>query len=126
MMGPVGGDEQLQMIAGPYAQKCLTGTILSFKNTLDWMSGDSDLIAASAKLLSEANLTYGDVSRPKIEANDDDNSIKKKDEEYRAARKDTQNRVQLALTLLCPAIFAAFGLVRWRQREAGRAKFVLT
>ena len=122
MMGPVGGDEQLQMIAGPYAQKYLTGTILSFKNTLDWMSGDSDLIAASAKLLSEANLTYGDITRPKIEASDDDSSIKKKDEDYRAARKKTQNNVQIALTLLCPALFAAFGIVRWRQREAGRAK----
>jgi ABC-type uncharacterized transport system involved in gliding motility auxiliary subunit len=125
MMGPVGGDEQLQMIAGPYAQKYLTGTILSFKNTLDWMSGDSDLIAASAKLLSEANLTYGDITRPKIDANDDDNSIKKKDEEYRAARKTTQNNVQLALTLLCPALFAAFGILRWRQREAGRANIAL-
>jgi ABC-type uncharacterized transport system involved in gliding motility auxiliary subunit len=126
MMGPVGGDEQLQMIAGPYAQKYLTGTILSFKNTLDWMSGDSDLIAASAKLLSEANLTYGDISRPKVDANDDDNSIKKKDEDYRAARKTTQNNVQLALTLLCPALFAIFGLVRWRQREAGRANIALS
>ncbi|HMI82514.1 MAG TPA: Gldg family protein [Polyangiaceae bacterium] len=121
MMGPVGGDEQLQMIAGPYAQKYLTGTILSFKNTLDWMSGDSDLIAASAKLLSEANLTYGDITRPKVDANDDDNSIKKKDEEYRAARKTTQTNVQIALTLLCPALFAIFGIIRWRQREAGRS-----
>jgi hypothetical protein len=126
MMGPVGGDEQLQMIAGPYAQKYLTGTILSFKNTLDWMSGDSDLIAASAKFLSEASLTYGDISRPKVDASDDDNSIKKKDDEYRAARKDTQSRVQLALTLLCPAIFAAFGIFRWRQREASRANIALT
>jgi hypothetical protein len=121
MMGPVGGDEQLQMIAGPYAQKYLTGTILSFKNTLDWMSGDSDLIAASAKLLSEANLTYGDITRPKVDASDDDNSIKKKDEEYRAARKTTQSNVQIALTLICPALFAIFGIIRWRQREAGRA-----
>ena len=120
-MGPVGGDEQLQMIAGPYAQKYLTGTILSFKNTLDWMSGDSDLIAASAKLLSEPNLSYGSITRPKIEASDDDNSIKKKDEEYRAARKTTQSNVQIWLTLLGPAIFAMFGIIRWRQREAGRA-----
>ena len=105
MMGPVGGDEQLQMIAGPYAQKYLTGTILSFKNTLDWMSGDSDLIAASAKLLSEANLTYGDITRPKIDASDDDNSIKKKDEEYRAARKTTQSNVQLGAHAPLPGTF---------------------
>jgi hypothetical protein len=125
MFGAVGGDPQLLMFAQPYT-KYLTSTILSFKNTLDWMSGDSDLIAASAKFLSEASLTYGDISRPKVDASDDDNSIKKKDDEYRAARKDTQSRVQLALTLLCPAIFAAFGIFRWRQREASRANIALT
>jgi gliding motility-associatede transport system auxiliary component len=125
MMGPVGGDEQLQMIAGPYAQKYLTGTILSFKNTLDWMSGDSDLIAASAKILQEPNLSYADISPPKIDASDDENSLKKKDEEYRNARKNTQSRVQLLLTLLCPALFAGFGVFRWRQREGGRAKISL-
>jgi hypothetical protein len=125
MMGPVGGDEQLQMLAGPYAQKYLTGTILSFKNTLDWMSGDSDLIAASAKILGEANLTYDSITRPKLDANDDDNSIKKKDEEFRDARKNTQRNVQLVLTLLCPLLFAAFGIFRWRQREGGRAAITL-
>jgi ABC-type uncharacterized transport system involved in gliding motility auxiliary subunit len=125
MMGPVGGDEQLQMISQPYAQKYLTGTILSFKNTLDWMSGDSDLIAASAKILGEANLTYADISRPKLDANDDENTIKKKDEEYRDARKNTQRNVQLVLTLLCPLLFAGFGIFRWRQREGGRANISL-
>jgi len=42
------------------------------KNTLDWMSGDSDLIAASAKILGEANLTYDSITRPKLDANDED------------------------------------------------------
>jgi ABC-type uncharacterized transport system involved in gliding motility auxiliary subunit len=125
MMGPVGGDEQLQMISQPYAQKYLTGTILSFKNTLDWMSGDSDLIAASAKILGEANLTYADISRPKLDASDDETSIKKKDEEYRDARKHTQRNVQLTLTLLCPLLFAGFGIFRWRRREGGRANISL-
>ena len=124
MMGPVGGDEQLQMIAQAYA-KYLTGTIISFKNTLDWMSGDSDLIAASAKILGEANLTYGDISRPKLDASDDESSIKKKDEEFRDARKHTQRNVQLTLTLLCPALFAGFGILRWRRRESGRANITL-
>jgi hypothetical protein len=125
MMGPVGGDEQLQMISQPYAQKYLTGTILTFKNTLDWMSGDSDLIAASAKILGEANLTYDGITRPTIDASDDDNSIKKKDEEYRDARKNTQRNVERTLMLLCPLLFAGFGIVRWRQRESGRANISL-
>jgi hypothetical protein len=125
MMGPVGGDEQLQMISQPYAQKYLTGTILAFKNTLDWMSGDSDLIATSAKILGEANLTYDGITRPSIEASDDDNSIKKKDEEFRDARKNTQHNVERTLTLLCPLLFAAFGILRWRLREGGRANITL-
>ena len=42
-MPPMGGDEQLQQLAMPYAQLVLTTTILSFKNTLDWITGDTDL-----------------------------------------------------------------------------------
>jgi hypothetical protein len=125
MMGPVGGDETLQMISQPYAQKYLTGTILAFKNTLDWMSGDSDLIAASAKILGEANLTYEGITRPTIDASDDENSIKKKDEEYRDARKNVQTNVQRVLILLCPMLFAAFGIIRWRLREGNRANITL-
>ncbi len=124
-MGPVGGDEQLQMYAGPYAQKYLTATILAFKNTLDWMSGDSDLIAASAKILGEPALTYAGVQRPKLDATDTEESIKKKDDEYRDARKNSQRNVQWTLTLLCPLLFAGIGLIRWRLRESARGNVSL-
>jgi ABC-type uncharacterized transport system involved in gliding motility auxiliary subunit len=124
MMGPVGGDEQLQMIAGPYAQNYLTATILSFKNTLDWMSGDADLIASSAKILGDANLSYADMT-PKLDANDDDASLKKKDDDFRSARRSRQLWVQWILTLFCPALFAGFGILRWMQRESGRNRIVL-
>ena len=113
------------MLSQPYAQKYLTATILTLKNTLDWMSGDSDLIAASAKILGEANLTYEGITRPTIDASDDESSVKKKDEEFRDARKNTQRNVQLALTLLCPLLFAGFGIIRWRMREGGRASISL-
>ena len=36
---PMGQDEQLLQLAGPYAQQGLTQTILAFKNTLDWILG---------------------------------------------------------------------------------------
>ena len=121
MMGAIGGDRELQMIAGPYAQAYLTGTILSIKNTLDWMSGDADLLAASAKLLMEPNLTYSDVSKPSMDAADDEAAIKKKDEEYRTARKAMQTQVQWSLTLGVPLLFAAFGVGRWRYRNAQKS-----
>jgi hypothetical protein len=120
MMGGMGGDEDLQMLSQPYAQKYLTATILALKNTLDWMGGDSDLIAASAKLLGETNLTYSDISKPKQEATDDEASLAKKAEDYKAERKKVQERVQWSLTFFGPALFAAFGFLRWRRRESAR------
>jgi ABC-type uncharacterized transport system involved in gliding motility auxiliary subunit len=120
MFGDMGGDKQLLQFAGPYAQKYLTPTILSLKNTLDWMSGDADLIAASAKILGEPNLTYSSVRKPEFKADDSEEEIRKKDEEYRTARKDLQKKIQWTLTLGVPLFFGAAGLLRWRRREAAR------
>lgn len=125
MMGAMGGDENLQMLSQPYAQKYLTSAILALKNTLDWMGGDSDLIAASAKLLGDTNLTYSDISKPSQTAEDTEESMAKKSEEYRSERSKVQQRVQWTLTLLGPALFAAFGLIRWRRRESARENISL-
>jgi hypothetical protein len=120
MMGGMGGDEDLLMLSMPYAQKYLTSTIIAFKNTLDWMGGDSDLIAASAKLLQEPNLTYSDIRKPKQEATDDEAAVAKKLEDFKLERERVQTRVKWTLTLLGPVLFAAFGLLRWRRRESAR------
>ncbi len=125
MMGGMGGDEDLQAISQPYAQKYLTNTILAFKNTLDWMAGDSTLLAASAKLLGDTNLTYADIEKPKQEITDDEATATRKMEEYREQRKKVQQRVQWALTLLPALLFAGFGLFRWRRREAARDQISL-
>jgi ABC-type uncharacterized transport system involved in gliding motility auxiliary subunit len=118
MFGAVGGDPQLQAISQPYAQRFLTNTILSLKNTLDWMSGDADLLAASAKIIGEPNLTYSDIQQPKFSEKDTEASLKKKDEEYRNARKELQRNVQWSLTLGVPLLFGLFGVGRWRLRES--------
>lgn len=122
MFGAMGGDKELLQFAGPYAQKYLTPTILSLKNTFDWMSGDSDLIAASAKILGEANLTYSSVKKPEFKVDDSEEEMRKKDEDYRTARKDLQKQVQWTLTLGVPAAFGAAGFLRWRRRETNRTK----
>jgi ABC-type uncharacterized transport system involved in gliding motility auxiliary subunit len=116
MMGPVGGDETLLGIAQPYT-KHLTGTILSLKNTLDWMAGDSDLVAASAKLLGDPNLTYSTGSMSCKDAPDDEDA-KVKDEEYKKARKSLQRNVQLSLILGMPLLFGMFGVFRWRSHSS--------
>lgn len=125
MMGMMGGDRQLQMIAVPYARQFLTSTILSFKNLLDWMSGDQDLLAVSAKLLGDPNLKYADVPDPDYEPDDTDEQRKKKHDEWRQGRKELQQRVQWSLTLLPSLVFMIFGIVRWRWRESNRASVKL-
>lgn len=118
--GGMPGDKDLLMIAGPYANKYLRATILAMKNLFDWMSGDADLIAASAKILGEPNLTYSDVDKPSFSADDSEEAIRKKDEEYRMARESLQNQVQWTLTLGLPLIFGLIGLLRYRARSARR------
>jgi hypothetical protein len=125
MMPNLGGDEQLLMLAGPYAQQFVTGTILVFKNTLDWLIGDTDLLAVSAKILSDPNLVYGDVSKMKITPDMTDEQIRKQDEEQKAAHKDQQRNVEILLILGIPALFAAYGIARWRMRLAARAHISL-
>ena len=125
MMMPMGGDEQLLQLAGPYAQQALTGTILSFKNTLDWLTGDTDLLAVSAKILSEPGLVYGDVTKPKFDENESDEQLKKHEDELKAARKNTQHQVELVLIIGIPLLFAAYGILRWRMRLNARANVSL-
>ena len=125
MMGPMGGDPDLQRFAVPYAQRYLTTTILAFKNMLDWMSGDRDLIAVSAKLTSEPNVSYKDVAEAEFDINDSDEDRKRKQEEYVQGRRDLQVRVKWTLTLLPALFFMVFGIARWQWREANRGRVKL-
>jgi ABC-type uncharacterized transport system involved in gliding motility auxiliary subunit len=124
MPAGMGGDEQLQQLAGPYAQQALTSTILAFKNTLDWVTGDTDLLAVSAKILQEPGLAYGDMAKPNFTEESED-QLKKRDDEMKQARKKTQRSVEVALILVLPLLFAAFGLLRWQVRSKSRASVSL-
>jgi ABC-type uncharacterized transport system involved in gliding motility auxiliary subunit len=127
---PVGGDKDLLRIAGPYADlqhgaSPLLAAILAMKNTLDWLSGDTDLLAASAKLFSDPGLVYGDVSAPKFSDSESDEDLKRQDDEMREARKTTQRKVGISLTLLAPLLIVAYGLLRWRMRNNARMNIQL-
>ena len=125
MMGGMGGDEKLLMIAGPYAQQFITGSILVFKNTLDWLTGDTDLLAVSAKILSDPNLVYGDKSKVKITPDESEEQIRKQEEAIKEGRKDQQHNVEFVLILGIPILFAAYGLLRWRMRLNARSNVSL-
>jgi ABC-type uncharacterized transport system involved in gliding motility auxiliary subunit len=125
MMPNLGGDEQLLMLAGPYAQQYVTGSILVFKNTLDWLTGDTDLLAVSAKILSDPNLVYGDKSHVKITPDMSEEDIRKQEDALKGGRKSQQLNVEILLILGIPAILALLGVLRWRMRTAARANISL-
>src|SRR5690606_399701 len=125
MFGNVGGDQTLLAIAGPYAQRYLTNIILSLKNTLDWMTGDSDLLAISAKIIAEPNLKYTSIEAPEIPVDATDETLARLEEEFRGQRAALQTKIEWTLTLLIPALFALLGLWRWRSRNHRRAQFRL-
>jgi len=124
MMPGAGGDEMLQQLAMPYAQQILTNTILVFKNMLDWVTGDVDLLAVSAKILQEPGLAYGDVSKPNFDDMTED-QLKKQDETMKKERKNTQHYVEGTLILGLPILFALFGVFLWRRRISSRENVAL-
>ncbi len=125
MQQMVGGDKGLQELGQAYLTKTvLTAMILSFKDTLDWLTGDTDLLAASAKILQEPNLVY-DVGKPKFDPNETEDQLKKQLEDLRNARKHQQAWVQWLITLGVPLLFALYGVFRWRMRLNARANVSL-
>lgn len=125
MFGNVGGDQTLLAIAGPYTQRYLTNTILSLKNTLDWMTGDADLLEISAKIIQEPNLKYAQISPRDIPVDATEEELKRIEDDMKSQRGDTQTSIAWTLTLGIPFIFGLFGLVRWRARNARRADLKL-
>jgi ABC-type uncharacterized transport system involved in gliding motility auxiliary subunit len=119
MMPGGGGDEQLQQLAMPYAQQILTNTILVFKNMLDWVTGDVDLLAVSAKILQEPGLAYGDVSKPNFDDMTEEQQ-KKQEDTMKKERTHTQHMVEGALILGLPALFGLLGVALWRRRISSR------
>ena len=120
MMPGGGGDEFLNAIAGPYVQLIGTTFILQTKNLLDWMTGDVDLLAASAKILMEPNLAYGDVVKPKAGEDLTEEQLKKEEDRIKKERKTKQYWIEGTMTLGIPALFIGLGVVLWRVREGRR------
>jgi hypothetical protein len=84
------------------------------------MTGDVDLLAASAKILMEPNLAYGDVVKPKAGEEMTEEQLKKEEDRIKKERKTKQYWIEGAMTLGIPALFVGLGLVLWRLREGRR------
>lgn len=123
--GPQPGDRELGMMGEFYLQNNFFITLVtSFKGTLDWMANDPDLLAVNAKLLQEPALTYS-MKKPRGVKGDTEEDMKKKWEAHKQEKKDLQRRIRWWLSVLPAALVAAFGIVRWRLREAQRDKAIV-
>ena len=120
-MPPMGGDENLQMFADGYARTVLTNTILVAKNTMDWITGDTDLLAASAKILQEPALSYGDVSKPNFDEMTED-QLNKQADDMKKERKKKQNVISGTLIVGVPALFGLLGFLLWQRRSSRRSR----
>ncbi len=121
MFAGMGGDDALLQVAMPYAQKQLSAALLAFKNTLDWATGDTDLLAVSAKILSEPGLVYGDISKMTFDPNETEQMIMAREGESKKARKTTQRAVEVILIPGIPLLMGLVGLLRWQSRKKSRA-----
>lgn len=124
MMPGGGGDEELQQLAGFYIRQTIEAMVISLKNTCDWMSGDTDLLAASAKILNEPSLTYGDTSTPNF-GEESEEQLTKRADEMNQLRKKQQRNVEIALIGVLPLLFALFGFARFRMRTNARGQQAL-
>lgn len=118
MMGNVGGDQQLLAVSEPYARRYLTNTILAVRNTLDWITGDQDLLAVSAKIVGDPNLKYSNLEPPKLGVSEEE--ARKADESNKKLRRFTQQKIEWTLTLGLPLAFGLIGVVRWRTQQSRR------
>ena len=125
MFGAAGGDDALLQVAMPYAQKQLSSAILTFKNMLDWATGDTDLLAVSAKILSEPGLVYGDVGKIAFDPNETEELVRGREEDLKKARKTTQRSVEVLLIPGVPLLMALVGVLRWQSRKKARANVSL-
>lgn len=114
MMGNVGGDQQLLAVSEPYARRYLTNTILAVRNTLDWITGDEDLLAVSAKIVGDPNLKYSNLEPPKLGVSEEE--ARKVDEANKKLRRFTQQKIEWTLTLGLPFAFGLIGVIRWRTQ----------
>jgi hypothetical protein len=85
------------------------------------MSGDPELLAATAKFFGDPDLVYP-VELPKVEEGDTPEIARRKDEDYVGAKRQTKQAIQWTLTLVIPVFFAVLGLLRWRRRVAAPTK----
>ncbi|MBL8720017.1 MAG: GldG family protein [Myxococcales bacterium] len=118
----MGADEELMRYAQIY-QRARMASLLVAKQTCDWISQETDLLAVGAKLMAEPELTYPHTPQPEpsMDEKPDSESAKKKKTEWIERVKSDQNMTKYFNIFAGPALLGLYGLFRWWNRNSKRA-----
>ncbi|MBI2388863.1 MAG: GldG family protein [Deltaproteobacteria bacterium] len=120
----MGADEELMRYAQIYNRGgARIASLLVAKQTCDWISQETDLLATGAKLTAEPELTYPKSPAPSPSPDEkiDSESFRKKKQAWIDTIKGEQRFTQWGNILFGPALIGLIGLYRWWNRGARRA-----
>jgi hypothetical protein len=118
----MGADEELMRYAQIYNRQRMSSFFVA-KNTCDWISQETDLLATLPKLAAEPELTYpkNPAPTPLPDEKIDSDSFKKKKQAWLDGVKSTQQFVTYGNTLIGPALIGLLALWRFTSRSSRRA-----
>lgn len=116
------------------SRKVFGGGIAVALNVIDWLANDSDLIAIRAKTVEDpalevpATIKQAEASAREASEEQDEEKFQAAVEKHKAATaawERKKNMYRWGNTLALPAVFALFGVARWRTRKAKKANLTL-
>ena len=118
----MGADEELMRYAQIYNRARMSSFLVA-KQTCDWISQETDLLAVGAKLMAEPELTYpkSPAPTPSPDEKIDSESFRKKKASWIDSIKAEQRFTQWGNILFGPALIGLIGLYRMWNRNARRA-----
>jgi len=118
----MGADEELMRYAQIYNRARMSSFLVA-KQTCDWISQETDLLAVGAKLMAEPEITYpkSPAPAPAPDEKPDSESFRKKKQNWIDSIKSEQRFIQYANILVGPMLIGLFGLFRWWNRNTKRA-----
>ncbi|MFI5299593.1 MAG: Gldg family protein [Polyangiales bacterium] len=119
----MGSDEELMRYAQLYQRGPRISSWLIAKATSDWISQETDLLSAGAKLTAPPEITFKSLPAPVPAADEklDSDSFKKKRAQWLEQINSTKTQTMAFNTFGGGILIGLFGILRWWQRNSARA-----
>lgn len=118
----MGADEDLMRYAMSYQQIGRIPSILVAKQTCDWITNETDLLATAAKLQQDPEITYKTPApAPEGEEKVDSESFQKKRRDWTESIRREQQTTKYLNMFGGPALILLLGGFRWWRRNQVRA-----